>query len=132
MPLSGRSLRFAIALLRETANAAFARSIGASASYQRDWRAPKWWTRSSRRSWTRSFSARPVTYANERGSVKTITIVGVDEADLSRGQVSWESPVARALMKAHEGDVVEVRAPSGLEQIEVLEIRYGDARGETQ
>jgi len=35
-------------------------------------------------------------------------------------------------MKAHEGDVVEVRAPSGVEQIEVLEIRYGDARGETQ
>jgi len=35
-------------------------------------------------------------------------------------------------MKAHQGDIVEVRAPSGLEQIEVLEIRYGDARGETQ
>ena len=69
-----------------------------------------------------------VTYANERRNVRTITIVGVDEADLSRGQVSWESPVARALMKAHEGDVVEVRAPSGVEQIEVLEIRYGNAR----
>ena len=50
----------------------------------------------------------------------------------SRGQVSWVSPVARALMKAHEDDIVEVRAPSGLEQIEVLEIRYGDVRGETQ
>ena len=50
----------------------------------------------------------------------------------SRGQVSWVSPVARALMKAHEDDIVEVRAPSGFEQIEVLEIRYGAARGETQ
>ena len=70
--------------------------------------------------------------ANERGNVKSITIVGIDEADLSRGQVSWVSPVARALMKAHQGDIVEVRAPSRLEQIEVLEIRYGDARGETQ
>ena len=47
-----------------------------------------------------------VTYANERGYVKTITIVGIDEADLSRGQVSWVSPVARALMKAQEGDIV--------------------------
>src|SRR6516225_9204394 len=78
------------------------------------------------------FFGASVTYANERGNVKTITIVGIDEADLSRGQVSWVSPVARALMKAHQGDIVEVRAPSGLEQIEVLEIRYGDARGETQ
>ena len=77
------------------------------------------------------FFGASVTYANERGNVKPITI-GIDEADLSRGQVSWVSPVARALMKAHQGDVVEVRAPSGVEQIEVLEIRYGGARGETQ
>ena len=78
------------------------------------------------------FFGASVTYANERGNVKTITIVGVDEADFSRGQVSWVSPVARALMKAHEGDVVEVRAPSGVEQIEVLEIRYGGGRGKTE
>ena len=76
------------------------------------------------------FFGASVTYANERGNVKTITIVGVDEADFSRGQVSWVSPVARALMKAHQGDIVEVRAPSGLEHIEVLEIRYGGVRGE--
>jgi len=42
------------------------------------------------------FFGASVTYANERGNVKTITIVGIDEADLSRGQVSWVSPVARA------------------------------------
>jgi hypothetical protein len=65
-------------------------------------------------------------------NVKTITIVGIDAADLSRGQVSWVSPVSRALMKAQEGDIVEVRAPSGVEQIEVLEIRYSGARGETE
>jgi len=35
-------------------------------------------------------------------------------------------------MKAHEGDIVEVRAPSRVERIEVLEIRYGGARGETR
>jgi Transcription elongation factor, GreA/GreB, C-term len=49
------------------------------------------------------------------------------EADLDRGQVSWLSPVARALMKAHQGDIVELRAPAGIEHIEVLAIRYGVA-----
>ena len=78
------------------------------------------------------FFGASVTYANDRGNVQTVTIVGIDEADLSRGQVSWVSPVARALMKAHEGDIVEVRAPSGVEQIEVLQIRYGGARGEAE
>ena len=78
------------------------------------------------------FFGATVTYADGRGTEKTITIVGIDEADLSRGQVSWVSPVARALMKAREGDIVDVRAPSGVEQIEVLEIRYVGARGEAE
>ncbi len=73
------------------------------------------------------FFGATVTYANGRGSEMTMTIVGVDEADLDRGQVSWLSPVARALMKAHQGDIVELRAPSGVKQIEVLAIRYGVA-----
>jgi transcription elongation factor GreB len=73
------------------------------------------------------FFGATVTYANGRGTEMTITIVGVDEADLDRGQVSWLSPVARALMKAYEGDIVELRAPAGVEQIEVLAIRYGAA-----
>jgi transcription elongation factor GreB len=68
-----------------------------------------------------------VTYANGRGTEMTITIVGIDEADLDRGQVSLLSPVAKALMKAHQGDIVELRAPAGVEQIEVLAIRYGVA-----
>jgi transcription elongation factor GreB len=74
------------------------------------------------------FFGATVTYANERGTEMTVTIVGIDEADLGRGQVSWLSPVARALMKAHQGDIVELRAPAGIEQIEVLAIRY-DAGG---
>ena len=78
------------------------------------------------------FFGATVTYADGRGTEKTITIVGIDEADLSRGHVSWVSPVARALMKAQEGDIVDVRAPSGVEQIEVLEIRYVGARGEAE
>src|SRR6267378_680319 len=73
------------------------------------------------------FFGATVTYANGRGSEMTMTIVGIDEADLDRGQVSWLSPVARALMKAHQGDIVELRAPSGVQQIEVLAIRYGVA-----
>jgi transcription elongation factor GreB len=72
------------------------------------------------------FFGATVTYLGERGGETTITIVGIDEADLSRGQVSWISPIARALLKAREGDVVELRAPSGHEEIEVLAIRYGD------
>ena len=70
------------------------------------------------------FFGATVTYANEDGVETTVTIVGVDEADFARGQVSWISPIARALMKAREGDVVELRAPAGIEQLEVLSIRY--------
>jgi transcription elongation factor GreB len=72
------------------------------------------------------FFGATVTYANEAGAEKTVTIVGIDEADSDQGRVSWISPVARALLKAQEGDVVELRTPSGIERIEVLEIRYGD------
>ncbi len=76
------------------------------------------------------FFGATVTYANERGSEITVTIVGIDEADLVRGQVSWVSPIARALIKAHQGDIVELRAPAGVEQIEVLSIRYLDSEGD--
>jgi transcription elongation factor GreB len=77
------------------------------------------------------FFGATVTYATADGTDKTITIVGIDEADFARGQVSWVSPIARALLKAHEGDTVELRAPAGIEKIEVLEIRYTGADGET-
>ncbi len=75
------------------------------------------------------FFGATVTYASGDGAETTVTIVGVDEADFARGQVSWISPIARALMKTREGDVVELRAPSGVEQIEVLNIRYADVDG---
>ena len=51
-------------------------------------------------------------------------IVGIDEARLKRGEISLISPVARALLKAYEGDTVEVRTPGGREPLEVLEISY--------
>jgi transcription elongation factor GreB len=72
------------------------------------------------------FFGATVTYAGAKSGEATLTIVGVDEADLARGEVSWRSPIARALLKARKGDVVELRAPAGAESIEVLAIRYGD------
>jgi len=73
----------------------------------------------------RVFFGATVTYANRTGDERTVTIVGVDEVDADNGRVSWVSPIARALMKAQEGDVVELRTPHGPEPIEVVEIRYG-------
>ncbi|HTH17536.1 MAG TPA: transcription elongation factor GreB [Magnetospirillum sp.] len=72
------------------------------------------------------FFGATVTYANSKGVEKTITIVGIDEADLEHGKISWVSPIARALMKAYEGDTVQLRTPAGLEVLEVIEISYGD------
>ena len=56
--------------------------------------------------------------------VKTVTIVGVDEVDPAHGRVSWVSPIAKALLKAREGDTVTLRSPAGEEQLEILEVSY--------
>ena len=71
------------------------------------------------------FFGATVEYARKDKTQQTVTIVGIDEADLARGKISWLSPGARALMKAHEGDVIEFRTPSGLDTLEVLSIAYG-------
>ena len=55
---------------------------------------------------------------------KEITIVGVDEVDPAHGRVSWVSPIAKALLKAREGDRVTLRSPAGEEQLEILEVTY--------
>jgi transcription elongation factor GreB len=70
------------------------------------------------------FFGATVTYANQKGDENTITIVGVDEVDLSRSHISWISPIARALMKARPGDAVTLRAPGGVEELEVIAVRY--------
>jgi transcription elongation factor GreB len=70
------------------------------------------------------FFGATVTYAGADDIEKTITIVGIDEAEIDRGQVSWVSPIARALLKARVGDSVEIRTPAGREAIEVIAIRY--------
>ena len=53
-----------------------------------------------------------------------MSIVGVDEIDTGRGYISWVSPMARALLKAREGDTVTLRTPGGVEELEVVEVRY--------
>ena len=70
------------------------------------------------------FFGATVTYVNQRDEQRTITIKGIDEVDNLIGEVSWVSPVARALLKARVGDEVQLMTPGGLEQIEVLEVRY--------
>ncbi|MFY9510662.1 MAG: transcription elongation factor GreB [Rubrivivax sp.] len=70
------------------------------------------------------FFGATVTYANGRGEERTITIKGIDEADNLRGEVSWVAPIARALLKAREGDEVQLMTPGGLEKLEIIEVRY--------
>ena len=70
------------------------------------------------------FFGATATYADGAGRERTITILGIDEADSAQAQVSWISPIARALLKAREGDVVKLVTPLGAEEIEVLAVRY--------
>lgn len=70
------------------------------------------------------FFGATVLYEDEDGSGHTVQIVGVDEANASEGRISWISPLARALLKAREGDTVRVQSPAGLREIEVIEVRY--------
>ena len=70
------------------------------------------------------FFGATVTYANAAGSERTVTIKGIDEADSLHGEVSWVSPIARALLKAREGDEVQLITPAGAERIEVVSVRY--------
>jgi transcription elongation factor GreB len=70
------------------------------------------------------FFGATVTYCDSRGVERTISIVGQDEVDTSRGRISWISPVARALTNARAGDVVTLRTPAGDDELEVLALRY--------
>ena len=70
------------------------------------------------------FFGATVEYATKGGERRTISIVGIDETDTARGYVSWISPVARALTRSREGDVVSLRTPAGADELEVLEVRY--------
>jgi len=70
------------------------------------------------------FFGATVDYLDDTGELITVTIVGVDEAQPLAGQISWVSPVARALLKAREGDSVHLQTPAGMQTLEVVGIRY--------
>jgi transcription elongation factor GreB len=75
----------------------------------------------------RVFFGATVTYLNERDEKFTVTIVGVDEANMAAGKISIGSPMALAMLKARVGDEVTVRTPSGPSSVEIISIRYPEA-----
>ena len=70
------------------------------------------------------FFGATVSYADDTGLERTVTILGVDEVDSSQGQVSWVSPIARTLLKARLGDMLRLVTPAGVVQIEVTDVQY--------
>ena len=70
------------------------------------------------------FFGATVTYAQANGDERSITIKGIDEADSLAGEVSWIAPIARALLRAREGDEVQLVTPGGVEKIDVVAVRY--------
>jgi transcription elongation factor GreB len=78
----------------------------------------------SGRAATHIFFGATVRFANAAGVERSVSIVGRDEVDLDRNHISWQSPLARTLMKAGEGDRVVLHAPGGTEQLQILEVSY--------
>jgi transcription elongation factor GreB len=70
------------------------------------------------------FFGATVTYLQSDGVERTVTIVGIDEVDPLNGRISWISPVAKALIRAREGDTVSLSTPAGRLELEILEVRY--------
>lgn len=70
------------------------------------------------------FFGATVTVVHDNGEERTYSIVGIDEADVARGRISWISPLAKALLKSREGDSVNLRTPAGTEALEVIAVEY--------
>jgi transcription elongation factor GreB len=70
------------------------------------------------------FFGATVTVADEDGTENTYTIVGIDEADVTRGRISWISPLARALLKRREGEQITFKAPGGDQVLEIVSVEY--------
>ena len=70
------------------------------------------------------FFGASVTYLDDAGVARTVTILGIDEADSSQAQVSWVSPIARTLLKARTGDMLQLVTPAGIVEIEVISVQY--------
>jgi transcription elongation factor GreB len=73
---------------------------------------------------TKVFFGATVNYLEKNGKQKTVKIVGIDEADLSKNKISWISPLAKALLKSEAGDFVTLHTPTGDETLEVLSVKY--------
>ncbi len=73
------------------------------------------------------FFGATVRYAQQDGTERCVTIMGIDEADSLQAQVSWISPIARTLLKARVGDVLQLVSPAGTQEIEILEVQYPKA-----
>jgi transcription elongation factor GreB len=67
-----------------------------------------------------------VTVLDADGGESVYSIVGIDEADPGRGRISWISPLARALLKAQEGDSIRFQAPGGVRELEIVAVEYVD------
>jgi transcription elongation factor GreB len=78
----------------------------------------------SRETTDQIFFGATVCYADEDGNETTIAIVGVDEVDMDKNYVSWISPIAKALIKAREGDTVKLQTPTGPKELEILSVTY--------
>lgn len=72
----------------------------------------------------RVFFGATVTYSDQQGIERTVTILGIDEADSAKSQVSWISPIARTLIKSRVGDELRLMTPVGIQLIEILEVQY--------
>lgn len=70
------------------------------------------------------FFGATVTLCDESGNERTYSIVGIDEADVARGRISWISPLARQLMRTREGDRVVIKTPGGEETLDILSVEY--------
>ena len=70
------------------------------------------------------FFGATVEYSDSSGNEHTLSIVGVDEADPAKGRVSWVSPIAKALLRARQGDTVRLQTPAGIERLDVLGVTY--------
>jgi len=68
-----------------------------------------------------------VSFVTEDDTERTVTILGADESDITRGEVSLFSPIARALLRARVGEVVKMHTPRGVEEVEVVAIGYPEA-----
>jgi transcription elongation factor GreB len=70
------------------------------------------------------FFGATVTLHSAKDGERTVSIVGIDEIDPARGYISWVSPMARALIKAREGDTVTLHTPGGVDELEIVRVRY--------